>query len=149
MRKINHLVVHCSATKAGQKVTVQDIEKWHKARGYRKIGYHYVIYLDGSIKAGRSEDEIGAHVQGSNANSIGICYVGGLDAAGKPPDTRTEQQRAALLYLLQRLKEKYPDARIVGHRDFSPDLNGNGIIESWEWMKACPCFDASGEYQNL
>jgi Negative regulator of beta-lactamase expression len=149
MRNIKHLVVHCTATKAGQKVTVEDVDKWHKARGWRKIGYHYLIYLDGTIKAGRDENEVGAHVAGNNSTSIGICYVGGLDATGKPTDTRTENQKAALFYLMQRLKTKYPTARIVGHRDFSPDLNGNGIIEPWEYMKACPCFDAAVEYKNL
>lgn len=87
--------------------------------------------------------------QGSNANSIGICYIGGLDADGKPKDTRTEEQKASLFFLLQQLREQFPDAMICGHRDFSPDLNGDGIIEPWEWMKACPCFDAIDEYQSL
>lgn len=149
MRKIKFLVLHCSATKAGQKVTTADIEKWHKARNFRTIGYHYVIYLDGSIHKGRDESEVGAHVAGNNSNSIGICYVGGLDAAGKPADTRTPEQKAAIFYLLQSLKEKYPAATILGHRDFSPDLNGNGIIEPHEWIKACPCFDAGTEYKNV
>ena len=149
MRKIKYIVVHCSATKNGQKVTADDIDKWHKARGWRKIGYHYVIRLDGAIEAGRDEDEVGAHVSGNNSNSIGICYVGGLNAAGQPMDTRTEKQKAALCFLLQQLKAKYPAARIVGHRDFSPDQNGNGVIESWEWLKACPSFDAATEYKNL
>ena len=80
---------------------------------------------------------------------IGICYIGGLNADGKPKDTRTEEQKASLFFLLQQLREQFPDAMICGHRDFSPDLNGDGIIEPWEWMKACPCFDAIDEYQSL
>mgnify|MGYP003623233470 CR=1 FL=1 len=149
MRKINHIVLHCSATKAGQKVTASDIEKWHKQRGFRKIGYHYVVYLDGSIVAGRDISEPGAHVAGNNSDSIGICYVCGLDAAGKPSDTRTQEQKAALIFLLESLRERFPNAAISGHRDFSPDLNGNGIIEPWEYIKACPCFDAKTEYKNI
>lgn len=149
MRKINYIVLHCSASKPGRKLTVSDIDKIHRARGWKKIGYHYVIYPDGSLHQGRELSEAGAHVTGHNADSIGICYVGGLDAQGKPADTRTEEQRATLYYLLQRLKEQFPQAEILGHRDFSPDLNGNGRIEPWEYMKACPCFDARAEYENL
>lgn len=149
MRDIKYIVLHCSATREGQRVTVAQIDQWHKARGFRKIGYHFVIGLDGQIHKGREIAEIGAHVTGNNSNSIGICYVGGLNAAGKPKDTRTEEQRAAIFYLLQRLCEQFPKAQILGHRDFSPDLNGNGIIEPHEWMKACPCFDAIDEYKDL
>ena len=129
MRKIKYIVLHCSATKEGVPFGIEEI--------------------DGTIRKGRDIAEIGAHVAGSNANSIGICYVGGLDADGKPKDTRTEEQKASMFYLLQQLREQFPDAMICGHRDFSPDLNGNGIIEPWEWMKACPCFDAIDEYQSL
>lgn len=149
MRKIKYIVLHCSATKEGQKATVADIDRWHKARGFRKIGYHYVIYLDGSIHKGRDISETGAHVTGNNSNSIGICYVGGLNASGKPKDTRTPDQKAALFYLLQQLREQFPNAMICGHRDFSPDLNGNGIVEPGEWMKVCPCFNAIPEYKNV
>lgn len=149
MRNIRHIVLHCSATKAGQRVTTSDIDRWHKARGYRKIGYHYVIYLNGSIHTGRELAEVGAHVAGNNSDSIGICYVGGLDTDGKPADTRTPAQKASILYLLQSLREQFPGAEICGHRDFSPDQNGNGVIEPWEFMKACPCFDARSEYKNV
>jgi N-acetyl-anhydromuramyl-L-alanine amidase AmpD len=149
MRKINYIVVHCSATKAEQKVTVADIEKWHKARGFTKIGYHYVIYNDGSLHTGRELAEIGAHVSGYNANSIGICYTGGLDAQGKPADTRTAAQKKTLLLLLKELKAYFQSAAICGHRDFSKDKNGNGLIEPFEWLKACPCFDAKIEYKTL
>lgn len=149
MRKITDIVLHCSATKEGQRVTVADIDRWHRERGFKKIGYHYVIYADGSIHAGRDIEEAGAHVGGHNATTIGICYVGGLDTAGKPKDTRTPEQKAAIFYLLQQLKEKYPTARICGHRDFSPDRNGNGTIEPAEFIKSCPCFDVIPEYKDL
>ncbi len=149
MRKITDIVLHCSATKEGQRVTVTDIDRWHRERGFKKIGYHYVIYADGSIHAGRDIEEVGAHVGGHNATTIGICYVGGLNVAGKPKDTRTPEQKAAIFYLLQQLKEKYPAARICGHRDFSPDRNGSGTIEPAEFIKACPCFDAIPEYKDL
>lgn len=149
MRKIDYLVVHCSATKPRIRVTVDDIDRWHKERGFRKIGYHYVIYPDGTIHNGRDITEAGAHVAGNNSNSIGICYIGGLDINGKISDTRTAAQKSSMLALLQQLKEKFPNALICGHRDFSPDRNGNGIIEEWEWTKECPCFDASSEYGNI
>ena len=136
MRKINKLIVHCSATPEGREVTVEEIDKWHKIRGFRKIGYHYVIYLDGSIHKGRDEKEIGAHCIGYNANSIGICYVGGVLKDGKTPkDTRTDVQKQSLIKLLRELKAKYPDATIHGHREFA--------------AKACPCFDAKNEYKNI
>lgn len=149
MRRITDIVLHCSATKAGQRVTVADIDRWHRQAGYAKIGYHYVIYADGSIHAGRDISEAGAHVRGHNATSIGICYVGGLDADGRPADTRTPEQKAAIFYLLQKLREEFPKARIRGHRDFSPDRNGNGVIEPSEYIKECPCFDAEAEYKDL
>ena len=137
------------ATKEGQRVTVEDIDRWHRQAGYKKIGYHYVVYPDGSIHVGRDISEVGAHVKGHNATSIGICYIGGLDAAGKPKDTRTSEQRAAIFYLLQKLREEFPQARIRGHRDFSPDRNGNGIVEPFEYIKECPCFNAEDEYKDL
>jgi N-acetylmuramoyl-L-alanine amidase len=150
MRKINLIVVHCSATPEGRDVTAADINKMHIARGFKKIGYHYVVRLDGTVETGRKENEIGAHAKGYNANSIGVCYVGGLASDGKTPkDTRTPAQKSALKKLLHTLKQRYPDARIVGHRDLSPDTNHNGKVDKWEWIKACPCFDAIPEYANI
>jgi len=119
----------------GQKVTAEDIDKWHKMRGWRKIGYHYVIRENGYLEAGRDEWEIGAHCKGHNRYSIGVCYVGGLDEHGKPADTRTKAQKVALLNLLRELKRKYPKAKIYGHRDFA--------------SRDCPCFDARKEYELL
>lgn len=149
MRKINLIVVHCSATREGQKVTVEDITRWHKQRGFDTIGYHYVVYADGTVHEGRPITVPGAHVQGYNANSIGVCYIGGLDKNGQSKDTRTLEQKDALVLLLARLKRQFPLARICGHRDLSPDKNKNGKIEPWEWLKACPCFDASEEYKGI
>lgn len=126
---INNLVVHCSASKVDQKVDVVTITRWHLARGFLTIGYHYVIYRDGSVHKGRKDNEVGAHVQNHNKGSLGICLVGGLDKEGKPEANFTDQQYAALALLLQELKLKYPKADILGHRDFA------GVA------KDCPCFD--------
>ncbi len=136
MRTINEIIVHCSATPEGRPTTVGDIRSWHKQRGFKDIGYHYVVYLDGSIHGGRSERVIGAHCTGHNRNSIGVCYIGGVAKDCKTPkDTRTEAQKRALVLLLKELKRRYPSAKIYGHRDFA--------------AKACPSFDARKEYANL
>lgn len=132
MRHINEIIIHCSATPEGRDYTVADIDRWHKARGWRGIGYHYVIYRDGSVHAGRPVEQIGAHCTGHNANSIGICYIGGVSADGKTPkDTRTSAQRIALRELVEELRAKYPGATVHGHREFAP--------------KACPSFDVQTE----
>ena len=135
MRNINKIIVHCSATKEGKAFNVADITRWHKDRGFATIGYHYVVLLDGTIQQGRAEMVMGAHCKGYNANSIGICYIGGLDENGKSKDTRTPEQKKALLELLKRLKKDYPNATIHGHREFA--------------NKDCPCFDAKNEYKTL
>lgn len=136
MRTITEIIVHCSATPEGRPHTVGDIRSWHLQRGFKDIGYHYVIYLDGSIHAGRDESVIGAHCTGHNRNSIGVCYIGGMTKDMKAAkDTRTEAQKKALLQLLRQLKKKYPRAKIYGHRDFA--------------AKACPSFNAKNEYANL
>lgn len=128
MRKIDKILIHCTATPEGRHVTVDQVTAWHKAKGYRTIGYHYMVYLDGSVYAGRPEEEVGAHCTGQNARSIGICYVGGIDAFTlKPKDTRTPRQKEALRKLAADLQKRYPGATVHGHREFSP--------------KACPCFD--------
>lgn len=148
-RTITDIVIHCTATRAWQDFSADDIRRMHKAQGWADIGYHYVVRLDGTIEAGRDVDKIGAHVSGHNANSIGVVYVGGLDNQGKPKDTRTENQKHALLNLLLDLRQLYPNAKISGHRDFSPDKNGNGIVEPHEYIKQCPCFDAKTEYKSI
>lgn len=136
MRRITEIIIHCSATPEGKDYTVVDIDSWHRTRGFNGIGYHYVIYRDGSVHQGRTLDKIGAHCKGHNNNSIGVCYIGGVaEDCVTPKDTRTKQQKDSLLCLLKFLKSKYPDAKIYGHRDFS--------------SKACPSFNATEEYKNL
>lgn len=135
-RNIKELIVHCSATPEGKDFTVSQIREWHLQRGFSDIGYHYVVYRDGSIHIGRDESIIGAHCTGHNTNSIGVCYIGGVATDGKTPkDTRTAEQKQSLVKLLKELKTKYPQASIHGHRDFS--------------SKACPSFDATKEYSSI
>lgn len=135
MRRIDKIIVHCSATKAGQDFHAKDIDAWHKARKFRCIGYHYVVCLDGSVERGRHDSEIGAHCSGQNAHSIGVCYIGGLDAHGRPCDTRTDAQKDSLWSLLFLLHQQYPNATIHGHKEYA--------------NKACPCFDAYFEYKPI
>lgn len=135
MRDIKEIIVHCSATPEGRNYTVEEIDHWHKNRGWSGIGYHYVIYLDGSIHKGRDIEKVGAHCTNHNKNSIGVCYIGGCDKDMNPKDTRTQEQKDALIEILTRLKKRYPDAKIYGHRDFA--------------NKACPSFDATTEYAEI
>lgn len=149
MRSIKHIVIHCSATKEGKYFEAEDINRWHKKRGWKGIGYHYVVLLDGSIELGRDIRQRGAHVKGFNNHSIGICYIGGLNKHSKAKDTRTTAQKLALFCLVENLKEQFPNAEVLGHRDFSEDKNNNKIIDPSEFMKDCPCFDAKTEYKNI
>lgn len=147
MKTIDTIVIHCSATRAGMDVRASDIDKWHRERGFAMIGYNYVIDLDGTVEAGRPLTMNGAHCVGYNDHSVGICYVGGLDAFGRPFDTRTRAQKEAMHDLVSRLMERYPTiVRVIGHRDASPDLNGDGKITQDEWIKACPCFEVSADF---
>lgn len=128
MRHITEIIIHCSATPEGKDFTVEDIRRWHLARHFADIGYHYVIYRDGSVHKGRAENIAGAHCLGHNAHSIGICYIGGVAKDGKTPkDTRTPQQKQALRQLVQQLQFVYPHATVHGHNEFS--------------SKACPSFN--------
>lgn len=135
VRKVTEIIVHCTATREGKDYTVNEVRQWHKARGFSDIGYHYLIGLKGRLEEGRDLSIAGAHCVGHNTHSIGVCYVGGLDSEGNPKDTRTREQKIALKVLLTNLKKALPDAEIHGHCDFA--------------AKACPCFDAKEEYQNL
>ncbi len=136
MRRIDEIIWHCTATPEGRRVTVDDVRRWHvMERGWSDIGYHYIIGLDGEVWKGRPLAVAGAHVRGRNAHSIGVAYVGGLDAAGQPKDTRTAAQRAALYRLTGELIERFGlDARksVRGHNEFA--------------NKACPCFDAPADW---
>ena len=148
-RVITDIVIHCTATKQGYDYTANDIRKMHRAQGWSDIGYHYIVRLNGAVEPGRDVDMIGAHVSGHNAHSIGIAYVGGINSRGKAEDTRTEAQKASLLALLVELRKLYPRAKISGHRDFSKDLNHDGVISPDEWIKECPCFNAADEYRRI
>ena len=134
-RFINKIIVHCTATPEGRVETVESIRNMHKSQGWADIGYHYVVYLDGSIHNGRNVDIIGAHCYGYNANSIGVVYVGGCDKKMKSKDTRTDKQKESLVKLLKDLRKLYPTAKIYGHKDFA--------------AKDCPSFDAKQEYKNI
>ena len=107
-RTITLLIVHCTATSAGREVSLSEVDQWHRQRGWKGIGYHYLIRLDGTVERGRPETEVGAHCQNHNEHSIGICYVGGLDNLNRPADTRTPAQRMALRELLETLHARYP-----------------------------------------
>lgn len=145
MRPINLIVIHCSATKAGTDFDSEWIRTEHLKRGFRNVGYHYVIRLDGSIEQGRPIEEAGAHVKGYNDNSIGICYIGGLDFRGDPADTRTVMQIHSLRACIDMLKIRFGEVPVKGHRNLSPDVNHDGQITPDEWLKACPCFDVTTE----
>ena len=135
MRKINEIILHCTATKEGLNFGVKDVDRWHRDRGFKCIGYHYLILLDGTVCPGRPLNEIGAHTTGHNAYSIGVCYVGGLDKNGKPKDTRTPEQKLAMYKLLYDLLNTYPKAQVSCHYQYA--------------AKACPCFkieDLQREY---
>lgn len=147
MRTINLIVYHCSATRTGQTVTVEDIREWHKARGFKDVGYHFLIDEQGNVLKGRDTSLAGAHAEGYNLTSIGVCYFGGLDKNGKPTDTRTWDQITAMRTLDQVLRIIYPEIKkSVGHRDLSVDLNGDGVISKNEYMKECPCFDVKTQF---
>lgn len=141
-RPIHLLVLHCSATRNCDTYTPEQLLRDHLARGFHGCGYHYYITRQGRLFAMRPVDRIGAHVRGHNSDSIGICYEGGLDHKYEPCDTRTPMQRQTLSQLLHALLQLYPHAFVLGHRDLSPDRNGDGRITSDEWVKVCPCFDA-------
>lgn len=128
MRRIDEIIIHCTATPEGRDYSLAEIRSWHLKRGFADVGYHFIIHPDGSISNGRPLTQPGAHCTGHNANSIGIAYVGGCAADGKTPkDTRTDAQRVALRNLLRDLRVQFPHATIHGHREFS--------------AKACPSFD--------
>jgi N-acetylmuramoyl-L-alanine amidase len=138
MRKITHIVIHCSATPEGRPHTAADIARWHRELGWASIGYHYVIRLDGTVELGRPVSQAGAHVSGYNTTTIGICYVGGLDrTTWQPKDTRTEEQKRSMRTLVVALKGVFPDAEVLGHRDF-PNVR-----------KACPCFNVRRWWKSV
>ena len=132
MRPINRIIIHCTATPEGRDVTIGEVRKWHIARGFKDVGYHFLIRLDGTVENGRPIEQVGAHVKGHNSDSIGIAYAGGCDAAMRPKDTRTHEQCVALFQLLGKLQKQFPHATIHGHNEFDKG-------------KACPSFDVATE----
>jgi N-acetylmuramoyl-L-alanine amidase len=143
LEDIHTIVVHCSATREGVWVDAHDIDVMHRERKppFSMIGYHRVIRLDGSVEQGRPYTRRGAHVLGNNINTLGICLIGGLDDEGTPKDTFTDQQFHSLNSEIINIKTFTNVTNVCGHRDFSPDLNGDGLITPNEFMKECPCFD--------
>jgi len=136
MRPLDKIILHCSATREGQHITVETIRQWHLKRGWSDIGYHYVIYLDGSIHKGRPIEKVGAHTSGQNTGSIGICYVGGVEKDGKTPkDTMTDLQETAMVNLIKALREEYGNMTLHGHNEFA--------------AKACPSFKVYEKYDWL
>ena len=149
MRRINLIVIHCSATRADRHYTEAELTADHLRRGFSEAGYHYYIRLNGDIKSLRSVEKAGAHARGYNASSIAVCYEGGLDITGQPRDTRTQAQKTSLLRLIRHLLICFPGSWVCGHRDHSEDLNGDGTISPDEWIKQCPSFNAIPEYKEL
>jgi len=131
MRRIDLIVIHCTASRPNQHISMEMLDQMHQARGWKCCGYHYYITRDGQLYQGRPEEMVGAHARHYNAHSIGVCYEGGLDEKGRAADTRTLAQKAALIALLRSLKIDYPNAEIVGHCELE------GV------HKACPCFPVS------
>jgi len=136
MRQLDKIILHCSATREGQHIDVDTIRNWHLKRGWSDIGYHYVIYLDGSVHEGRPIEKVGAHTSGQNTGSIGICYIGGVEKDGKTPkDTMNELQDTAMVNLIKALREEYGDMTLHGHNEFA--------------AKACPSFKVYEKYDWL
>ena len=134
MRKIDLIVIHCSATRENTDYSPKQLESDHKARGFLRAGYNFYIRKSGEVVNLRPLEQIPAHARGHNKHSIGICYEGGLDITGQPRDTRTQAQKTSLLRLIRHLSE---------------DLNGDGTISPDEWIKQCPSFNAIPEYKEL
>ncbi len=146
-REIKYIVVHCTAT--APETTIENIQRyWKEHLGWKNPGYHYIIKRSGEIVTINPEGNISNGVKNNNRHSIHISYIGGVDKTGKPIDNRTDAQKHALFNKLVSLSEKYPNATILGHRDFSPDKDGNGKIDFYEWVKYCPCFDVREWLKN-
>ena len=147
MRDIKRIFVHCTA--GSQKQTVADLLAEFKRKRWRNPGYHVVITPDGKCHQLLDLGKVSNGVKGYNSTAINVAYMGGIDSEGKATDNRTDAQKESLRKLLKLLKGRYPDAKILGHRDISPDTNGNGVVDTWERIKECPCFDAITEYKDL
>ena len=135
MRELERIILHCTATRAGEQINVKQIDKWNRDRGWSEIGYHYVLYADGTIATGRDIRKKGAHVKGHNHDSVGVAYVGGLDKNKTPKDTMTMQQEMAFLHLVNSLRVVFGAMSVHGHNEYS--------------SKACPSFDVQEKYKFL
>jgi N-acetylmuramoyl-L-alanine amidase len=156
LKDINLIVIHCSATREDKDYPFVQLKNDHRLRGFTTVGYHRYIKKDGSVFVGRPFTSMGAHVAGHNKNSIGICYEGGLSKVGVAKDTRTDLQKKNMNLILSGLLTQLVKAgcdvqkiRITGHRDLSPDKDGNGVVEPDEWIKMCPCFEAEPEFKDF
>lgn len=148
---IAYCTTHCSATSPGKIYTLADLKRDHKARGFRTVGYHWYITRGGVRHKGREEHEIGAHVKGHNTGNIGICLEGGVDSSGKPENNFTEAQWDEWILLVKEIQGRHKLAldKFKGHRDWSPDINGDGKITSIDWLKSCPCFDVQTRLMEM
>lgn len=136
MRRIDEIIVHCSATPEGRDVSMADIRKWHvEERGWSDVGYHFVVTLDGTVHVGRPMDRAGAHCKGRNGNSIGVCYVGGMDSDMVPKDTLLPVQERSLRKLIKAVRLLFGEVEISGHNQYS--------------AKACPSFDVKEKFADL
>lgn len=140
MRKIKRIFVHCTA--GSQNQTIDDLKEEFRRKGWQHPGYHYVIDINGGVHQLLAIEEISNGVQGYNSTAINIAYIGGIDSHGKPVDNRTPAQKDAMVLLLHKLKQRFPGAQIMGHRD----IWGS---DSRKWKKWCPCFNAIEEYKNI
>lgn len=148
MREIKYIAVHCTA--GSQKQTVDSLLYFFtKVKKWKAPGYHYVVEADGKITQLLDEERVSNGVKGFNSVTVNAAWLGGIDSEGKAIDNRTDEQKKALRQLLGMLRKKYPAAVIQGHRDFSPDVNGNGKVDVWERIKECPCFEAKREYEDI
>lgn len=147
MRKIERIFVHCTA--GSQRQTINDLLAEFKRKGWKKPGYHWVIGPNGERTSLLPENQVSNGVYGYNSTAVNVAYIGGVDKNLKGVDNRTPEQKAELRKLLREIRTRYPEAKIMGHRDISPDKNGNGIVDPWERIKDCPCFDAITEYKDL
>ena len=137
MREIKEIIVHCSATREGKAFTVADIDRWHRENGWKGCGYHYVVRLDGVVEEGRPVEEAGAHCKNRNAESIGVCYIGGCDLVGKSKDTRTEAQKKAMVTLIRQLMQAHGISieNVRCHNEFS--------------TRACPSFSVQKLHKEI
>jgi len=145
-RKIDLIVVHCSATNPQMDIGATEIRKWHLKRNFSDIGYHNIVRRNGVLEHGRDLSRAGAHARGYNKNSIAICMVGGVDVYNNAEDNFDDRQKETLRAYIDTMIEVFPGSEVVGHRDLSVDLNEDGVITPNEWLKQCPCFDVKDWY---